>query len=101
MSNYNGNAPGPGGGPVGKRHLKVKHTPELNVSAEQWMEHAIQTALGFRVARVALRSYQVQFLDKRGRVTRVRPATNEEVLMYRTLVMPATNAPLPNGDGGE
>lgn len=77
------------------RHANSWRPSQDKMSAEEWAEHAAGEALGFRVRRVALMSYQVQFLDKYGRVDRVRPASREEVVMFRTLVMPAGKGPLP------
>lgn len=79
-----------------------KITPDANWErdAAAWLEKAVSLALGFRVSRVGPVSYQVQFLSSKGRVDRVRPASREEVLMYRTLCSPAGSGPLPNNGPG-
>ena len=87
MTNNNGN-------PTGSTKPKP-YKPRMPESPDKWQERAIAIALGFRVRRVALMSYQVQFLDSRGRVDRVRPASREEVIMFRTLCMPPGQGPLP------
>lgn len=98
MTNNNGN-------PTGSTKPKA-YKPRMAESPEEWQERAVSIALGFRVRRIALMSYQVQFLDTYGRVDRVRPASREEVIMFRTLCMPPGQWPLPadngsgNGNGG-
>lgn len=75
--------------------MPARRFPYDPKTSEEWMECAVSTALGFRIRRIALMSYQVQYLDKYGKVSRVRPASREEVLMFRTLCTPEHRGPLP------